>query len=162
VFQTWNPIIEIDKEKILYEFSFERPIMDRAAADAVGTLERINGTGNIWFIGAYSIYGIPLLESAVLSAYRVVERLGVQPPRITPFPQAPTTEAKDSSIATFLPGKEPQFQSPKQRSVFWRPRIFATIAAALVLGYLGSKNSDLVLERLSSASNRFSDVMYPK
>lgn len=82
VFQTWNPIIEIDKSKILYEFSFERPVMDVAAATAVANLEQINGDGNIWFIGAYSIYGIPLLESAVLSAYRVVERLGIIPPRI--------------------------------------------------------------------------------
>jgi len=65
VFQTVNPIFDIPKERIFHEYTFERPIIDMKAVKAINLLEDINGRDGIWFSGAYSTYGMPLLESAV-------------------------------------------------------------------------------------------------
>jgi predicted NAD/FAD-binding protein len=64
-FQTTSPCIDIPKEKILHEYTFERPIMDSDALQSLKTLQRINGDHNLWFVGAYSTYNMPLLESGV-------------------------------------------------------------------------------------------------
>jgi predicted NAD/FAD-binding protein len=64
-FQTTSPCIDIPADKILHEYTFERPIMDSSALKSLKTLERINGQNQLWFVGAYSTYNMPLLESGV-------------------------------------------------------------------------------------------------
>jgi hypothetical protein len=39
-------------------------------------LESLQGTGNIWFCGAYSLRGIPLLENACDSGLNTAEKIG--------------------------------------------------------------------------------------
>ena len=38
------------------------------------------GTGGLYFVGAYSLYALPLLENGVASAMKVAMRLGAQVP----------------------------------------------------------------------------------
>ena len=80
VFQTGNPLFEIAQEKIIHQHVFERPVMDFQAISGIRELALLNGKGNIWFCGAYSQYGMPLLESAVTSAFHVAAQLGAQLP----------------------------------------------------------------------------------
>jgi predicted NAD/FAD-binding protein len=75
VHQTTNPIVPLDPAKILFEHTFERPVIDVAAAVAIRALQQSNGSNNIWFCGSYSLYGMPLLENGAQSAFRVAEAL---------------------------------------------------------------------------------------
>jgi predicted NAD/FAD-binding protein len=75
VFQTWNPLIEPSKNKILFDTWFERPVMTIETNTALDLLASIQGQGNLWFIGAYSLYSMPLLENGTRSAIRVANRL---------------------------------------------------------------------------------------
>jgi len=75
VHQTTNPIVPLDPAKILFQHTFERPLIDMAAAAAIKVIQQVNGTNNIWFIGSYSLYGMPLLENGAQSAFKVAETL---------------------------------------------------------------------------------------
>lgn len=79
VHQTTNPIVPLDPEKILFQHTFERPLIDMAAAAAIKVIQEMNGTNNIWFIGSYSLYGMPLLENGAQSAFKVAEALSGRP-----------------------------------------------------------------------------------
>lgn len=134
--------------------------MDQRAADAVGKLDHINGEDNLWFVGAYSIYGIPLLESAVLSAYRVVEKLGGKPPRITPFPSAPSADKKESTIAAFLPGAENQYHTPQPASL-WRPFVLVSAGVAVAAG-VALYGPSKAIKHLIPATSSIIDYIYAK
>jgi predicted NAD/FAD-binding protein len=75
VYQTWNPITRIAEEKVVARFEFERPVLTLASEAALELLGRLNGQDRIWFVGAYTLYTMPLLESGTRSAIRVANQL---------------------------------------------------------------------------------------
>ena len=74
VFQTWNPLKE-PKIKPIIDVIFERPVLTLESQEGLDLLAKVNGRGGIWFVGAYSLYSMPLLENGVRSAIRVANRL---------------------------------------------------------------------------------------
>jgi predicted NAD/FAD-binding protein len=74
VFQTWNPLQE-PKATPVVDVIFERPIMTMDSMQSLDLLAEINGRDGVWFIGAYSLYSMPLLENGARSAIRVANRM---------------------------------------------------------------------------------------
>lgn len=81
VFQTWNPLLEPDPEKVFSRSDLQRPVVNRAALDAIAQLSALQDEPNrrVWMCGSYAAYGVPLQESAVSSAFSVAARLGAGP-----------------------------------------------------------------------------------
>lgn len=77
VFQTWNPLVEPATSSVIADFSFERPVVTKSSLRAMERLQESQGKGHVWFVGAYSLNSMPLLENGVKSAMRVARRLGV-------------------------------------------------------------------------------------
>jgi uncharacterized protein len=86
LFQTWNPQVPIEREHIISETWFDRPLITLDTQRAVTELPQIQGAGNIWFCGSYAFStAIPLLESAALSGLQVAQRInGTPPPFVIP------------------------------------------------------------------------------
>lgn len=75
-FQTWNPIVlPKDKSKIIVDAILDRPIMTLNCEKAMNLLSKIQGKNNIYYVGAYSLYSMPLLENGCRSSIRVVNSL---------------------------------------------------------------------------------------
>ena len=87
VHQTTNPIIPLDPTKIIFQHTFERPLIDMAAAAAIKAIQSKNGSNQIWFCGSYSLYGMPLLENGAQSAFKVAESITGRKVHILPRPQ---------------------------------------------------------------------------
>lgn len=96
VHQTTNPIFPLDPSKVLFEHTFERPVIDMAAAAAIRAIQKHNGTNNIWFCGSYSLYGMPLLENGARSAFKVAEALTGRAVDLSP--PASSDDASSSSL----------------------------------------------------------------
>lgn len=82
VFQTWNPVRTVAREKILATAAFTRPrvtLDSRRAMQALRQMQQ-DGNGDLLFCGAYLADRVPLLEAAVESSVRVASRLGAPPP----------------------------------------------------------------------------------
>ena len=77
--QTWNPIIEPDKNKVIVNSWFERPTLNSKTVKGIDTLRECQGDGGLYFVGAYSLYSMPLLENGVRSSCKVATMLGVPP-----------------------------------------------------------------------------------
>ena len=77
-FQTWNPLLEVDPDKVLARAGFERPVVNDDSEQALGELTALHQQPHrrVWFCGSYAQAGVPLLESAARSALRVAEKLG--------------------------------------------------------------------------------------
>ncbi|MGB0956368.1 MAG: FAD-dependent oxidoreductase [Panacagrimonas sp.] len=77
LFETWNPFEQIPSEKLLLQAGFERPTVTPASLGAIDALAELHQqtTRRVWFCGSYAAKGIPLLESAALSAKRVADRI---------------------------------------------------------------------------------------
>lgn len=75
--QTWNPLIEPQTERVHSRVRLERPVVDEAAQAGHRMLEDMHTQPDrrIWFCGSYASSGVPLQESAVVSAYRVADRV---------------------------------------------------------------------------------------
>jgi len=78
VFQTWNPRVEPSPSAVVADFTFERPVVTPASQASMAALHASQGSGHVWFIGAYSRYSMPLLENGVKSAMEVARALGVR------------------------------------------------------------------------------------
>ncbi len=78
IFQTVSPIVAPDPAKVLATVRFERSVVDRTSARALGDLAALHAQmgRRVWFCGSYARAGIPLLESAVASGDAVVEAIG--------------------------------------------------------------------------------------
>lgn len=78
VFQTVHPLREPDPAHVLGRSRFERPMVDGATGGHLARLHaRLAEPGRrLWYCGSYAEAGIPLLESAVASAQRVVTAIG--------------------------------------------------------------------------------------
>ena len=74
VFQTIKPLVEPLPESIICSANLQRPVVTTASKELWESMDQINQRDSrIKFCGSYAVEGIPLLESAVVSA----QRLGV-------------------------------------------------------------------------------------
>ena len=72
--QTIKPIMEIDPEKIVSQTRLQRPVVNDKSWKLWRSVERFNKQSQrLKFCGSYAVAGIPLLESAVVSAMQVCE-----------------------------------------------------------------------------------------
>lgn len=79
VFQTLNPAPNtIDSSTVLAECWADRPIMTTSVRSTVERIAQLQGSGNVYVAGSYSLYGMPLLESAVASALAACGALGME------------------------------------------------------------------------------------
>jgi predicted NAD/FAD-binding protein len=74
VIVTLNPNRPIDPAKVLGEFSYDHPVFDMAALEARREVWNLQGTGNMWFCGAY--LGDGFHEDGIQSGLAVAEMLG--------------------------------------------------------------------------------------
>lgn len=77
VFESWNPLVEPAKDKVLVDAIVDRPVVTQQSLQAIQSLQQIQQQPDqtISFCGSYSRRGIPLLENAVASAKSVAESL---------------------------------------------------------------------------------------
>jgi uncharacterized protein len=77
LFQTVQPQRAPRDELVLGRAAFERPLVDRSSAEALGELQQLHAEPGrrLWFAGSYAQAGVPLLESAVRSAYEVARSI---------------------------------------------------------------------------------------
>jgi uncharacterized protein len=77
LFQTVQPQRAPRDELVLGSAAFERPVVDRHSQAALGELQQLQGQPGrrLWFVGSYAEAGVPLLESAVRSAYAVARSI---------------------------------------------------------------------------------------
>lgn len=76
--QTWNPIIEPDEDKVIVNSWFERPTLNSSTGCGIDALRDAQGDGGLFFVGAYSLYSMPLLENGVRSSCKVAKMLGAE------------------------------------------------------------------------------------
>jgi predicted NAD/FAD-binding protein len=77
LFQTVQPQRQPRDELVIARARFERPLVDAASQRAVAALQRLHAQPGrrLWLCGSYAQPGVPLLESAVCSAYAVAAAL---------------------------------------------------------------------------------------
>lgn len=73
VFQTINPQADIDTRLVLQQARFERPVANLRTAGLLRQMDALHAQTDrrVFFCGSYAAHGIPLLESAVVSATQV-------------------------------------------------------------------------------------------
>ena len=78
LFQTVQPQRQPREELVMARARFERPMVDAASQRALPVLARLHAEPGrrVWLCGSYAQPGVPLLESAVRSAYVVAEAIG--------------------------------------------------------------------------------------
>ena len=81
VFQTWNPIFEPKPEKVYKAVPMERAVVSGENQNLLKKLTHLHQlpSRKVFFCGSYAAPGVPLLESAVQSAIKVVHHLGFGP-----------------------------------------------------------------------------------
>ena len=72
-FLTLNPILDIDKKKILKVVEFTHPIYNIKTIEAQKYLSELQGVNNTWFCGSYFGYGFH--EDGLKSAITVANKL---------------------------------------------------------------------------------------
>ncbi len=84
VFQTVGPLRPVADGAVLGRARFERPVVDGRSQQALALLQQLQAQPGrrLWFCGSYAQAGIPLLESAVRSAFAVAQRLGAGLPGV--------------------------------------------------------------------------------
>ena len=77
VFQTVHPQRQPREDMVLSRAHFERPLVDAGSQRALAALQGLQAQPGrrVWLCGSYAEAGVPLLESAVRSAYEVAGRL---------------------------------------------------------------------------------------
>lgn len=77
LFQTVHPVRPPREECVIARAQFERPLVDAATAQALQRLGQMHTEPGrrVWLCGSYAQPGIPLLESAVASAYAAAAAL---------------------------------------------------------------------------------------
>lgn len=80
IFQTWNPVFPLQPDKILSRTQFQRAVVSPTTADILRQLHAWHQQPQrrLFYIGSWAYEGVPLLESAVQSANRVVQLLQQQ------------------------------------------------------------------------------------
>lgn len=80
IFQSWDPLKEIDEEKVLARRTFHRSLLTSDSANAMDSLLKLQLNDNqrkLWLAGSYLTHQIPLLEDGVRSATQVCERIAL-------------------------------------------------------------------------------------
>ncbi|MFH7806995.1 FAD-dependent oxidoreductase [Acinetobacter haemolyticus] len=82
VFQTWQPVTEIDPKKIISSVSLTRAVVDSQTVALNKELQARHHDLNrkVFYCGSWSCDGLPVLESAVTSAMHIAEILGAPLP----------------------------------------------------------------------------------
>ncbi len=77
LFQTVMPQQPVREDTVISRARFERPLVDSHTSAALAALQRLHEQPGrrIWLCGSYAQPGVPLLESAVRSAYAVAARV---------------------------------------------------------------------------------------
>ncbi|MEM7452921.1 MAG: FAD-dependent oxidoreductase [Planctomycetota bacterium] len=76
-FQTISPGIPVEADDAIASFKMQRPVVD---VSTLGNLEELNRlhddpSRRIWFCGSWASYGVPLLETGVVSATDIAGRI---------------------------------------------------------------------------------------
>lgn len=81
-FETWNPLHEVEPDKVLIDANVQRPVVTRESLQGIRQIDKLHEQHDrrVWFCGSYASRGIPLLESAVVSAKSLAEKLSRQTP----------------------------------------------------------------------------------
>lgn len=84
VFQTVHPHRMPREDLVISQAHFERPLVDATSQQALQRLQQLQASPDaarrVWLCGSYADAGVPLLESAVRSAYAVAAALdGLRP-----------------------------------------------------------------------------------
>jgi len=77
VFQTINPLWEPESGTLIREAVLERPVVNHRTQlgwDRLGQLQERPGR-RLWFCGSYAAAGVPLLETGVVSALQIAQRI---------------------------------------------------------------------------------------
>lgn len=77
LFVSLNPDTGPDPALTHGTYNYAHPLFDRAAIDAQQSLDRIQGTGGVWYAGAWASYGFH--EDGLTAGLRVVDALGARP-----------------------------------------------------------------------------------
>ncbi len=82
IFQTWNPVIEIDPKKIISKVKLTRAVVDTNTLSLNTELQQRHKDANrkVFYCGSWSCDGLPILESAVTSAMHIAEIFGAPLP----------------------------------------------------------------------------------
>jgi len=82
VFQTWQPVTEIDPKKVISTVTLTRAVVDSQTVALNKELQQRHKSANrkVFFCGSWSCDGLPILESAVTSAMHIAEILGAPLP----------------------------------------------------------------------------------
>ncbi|MBC6677089.1 MAG: FAD-dependent oxidoreductase [Acinetobacter sp.] len=75
VFQTWQPVTEIDPKKVISTVTLTRAVVDSQTVALNKELQQHHKSANrkVFFCGSWSCDGLPILESAVTSAMHIAE-----------------------------------------------------------------------------------------
>ena len=81
VLQTWNPLFEPKSEKVIVAVPMERAVVNQGSHHLLKDLDLLHKlpSRKVFFCGSYAATGVPLLESAVRSAIKVVRHLDFDP-----------------------------------------------------------------------------------
>ncbi|MDN5512037.1 FAD-dependent oxidoreductase [Acinetobacter sp.] len=82
VFQTWQPVTDIDPKKIISSVTLTRAVVDSQTVALNKELQTRHKDMNrkVFYCGSWSCDGLPVLESAVTSAMHIAEILGAPLP----------------------------------------------------------------------------------
>ena len=82
VFQTWQPVTEIDPKKVISTVTLTRAVVDSQTVALNKELQQRHKSANrkVFFCGSWSCDGLPILESAVTSAMHIAEIFGAPLP----------------------------------------------------------------------------------
>ena len=82
VFQTWQPVTEIDPKKVISTVTLTRAVVDSQTVALNKELQQRHKSANrkVFFCGSWSCDGLPILESAVTSAMHNAEIFGAPLP----------------------------------------------------------------------------------
>ncbi|WP_445661051.1 FAD-dependent oxidoreductase [Acinetobacter sp. F16] len=82
VFQTWQPVTEIDPKKIISSVTLTRAVVDSQTVALNKEFQQRHKDLNrkVFYCGSWSCDGLPVLESAVTSAMHIAEILGAPLP----------------------------------------------------------------------------------
>ena len=90
VFQTWQPVTEIDPKKVISTVTLTRAVVDSQTVALNKELQQRHKSANrkVFFCGSWSCDGLPILESAVTSAMHIAEIFGAPLPFVGLKPKA--------------------------------------------------------------------------
>ena len=97
LYETLNPHRKPREDLVHASFNYDHPVFDESAIAAQKQLPQIQGTGNLFFAGAWTGHGFH--EDGLKSAIAVVRSLGVDIPWHTKVPAYDTTVLENPDTA---------------------------------------------------------------